>query len=177
MFKSRTFIDALSGCDRMHLCFIDYIIHCAAEFIWWAKNEIQHFLCLVWPNIIRGKQTTKHNLHFYMKYAWFLYARLNIVLYLWRHVVYSSFHQQLFIAQYHIWLANDTHGILVLIPNNPVLNLIVTSFIFVCVAHEINAVTSRLVPYVVPKETKLLVRNAILFVAVSMLIVTCTFRG
>ena len=48
---------------------------------------------------------------------------------------------QLFVAQYHIWLAADTHGVLVLIPNNPVLNVIVTSFIFVCAAHEINVAT------------------------------------
>ena len=30
---------------------------------------------------------------------------------------------ELFISQYHIWLAADTHGVLVLLPGYPVLNL------------------------------------------------------
>ena len=50
---------------------------------------------------------------------------------------------QLFIAQYHMWLASDTHGILVLLPRYPVLNLTLTSFIFVCAAHERHCVTGR----------------------------------
>ena len=78
---------------------------------------------------------------------------------------------QLFIAQYHIWLAADTHGVLVLIPNNPVLNVIVTSFIFVCAAHEINVATSKLLPYVVPSDWKCLLRNCIVFAS----LVLCVF--
>jgi len=73
---------------------------------------------------------------------------------------------ELFISQYHIWLAADTHGrktplkvlfthfflsgVLVLIPNYPVVNLLLTSFIFVCVAHEVQAVTNTLAPFFVP---------------------------
>ena len=70
---------------------------------------------------------------------------------------------QLFIAQYHIWLSADTHGVLVLIPNNPVLNVIVTSFIFVCAAHEINVATSKLLPYFVPSDWKDWLRNSVIF--------------
>ena len=55
---------------------------------------------------------------------------------------------QLFIAQYHIWLADDTHAILVLVPGYALLNHIVTTFIFVCVAHEIHVVTSTLATYI-----------------------------
>ena len=69
---------------------------------------------------------------------------------------------QLFIAQYHIWLAADGRGVLVLIPNNPVLNVIVTSFIFVCAAHEINVATSKLLPYFVPDDGKALLRNILI---------------
>ncbi|XP_055021921.1 N-acetylneuraminate 9-O-acetyltransferase-like [Boleophthalmus pectinirostris] len=66
--------------------------------------------------------------------------------------VYSSFFAwfgqislELFICQYHIFLAADTKGILVLIPRNPSLNILVSSFIFVCVAHEISLITKLLV--------------------------------
>ena len=75
---------------------------------------------------------------------------------------------QLFIAQYHIWLAADTHGVLVLIPNNPVLNVIVTSFIFVCAAHEINVSTSTLLRYFVPGERKALLRNSFIFICILL---------
>ena len=83
---------------------------------------------------------------------------------------------QLFIAQYHIWLAADTHGVLVLIPNNPVLNVIVTSFIFVCAAHEINVATSKLLPYVVPSDWKSLLRNCIAFVCVILTVCFYTYE-
>lgn len=70
---------------------------------------------------------------------------------------------ELFIGQYHIWLAADTHGILVLVPNYPVLNVIVTSYILVCVAHEINHITCQLVPLAVPSDWKRSLRNFVLF--------------
>ncbi|XP_033847414.1 N-acetylneuraminate 9-O-acetyltransferase [Periophthalmus magnuspinnatus] len=74
--------------------------------------------------------------------------------------VYSSFFAwfgkislELFICQYHIWLAADTKGILVLIPGNPPLNILVSSFIFVCVAHEISLITNILAQLLIPKDT------------------------
>ena len=70
---------------------------------------------------------------------------------------------QLFISQYHIWLAADTHGVLVMIPSYPVLNVIITSFIFICVSHEISKITMTLTRYAVPHEWKALLRNAIIF--------------
>jgi len=49
---------------------------------------------------------------------------------------------QLFIGQYHIWLAADTRGVLVLgPPGYPTANLVLGTLIFVCVAHEINRLT------------------------------------
>ncbi|KAF5292887.1 hypothetical protein FQR65_LT11139 [Abscondita terminalis] len=79
---------------------------------------------------------------------------------------FGSISLELFISQYHIWLAADTHGVLVLIPGYPVLNLIVTSFIFVCASHEVHKLTKVLLPYAVPSDWKPLLRNVILFLAI-----------
>lgn len=66
---------------------------------------------------------------------------------------------QLFICQYHIWLAADTKGILVLIPGNPSLNILVSTFIFVCVAHEISLITNDLAQVIIPKDSMALLRR------------------
>ncbi|XP_067001977.1 N-acetylneuraminate 9-O-acetyltransferase [Anabrus simplex] len=73
---------------------------------------------------------------------------------------------ELFISQYHIWLAADIHGVLVLVPGYPVLNVIVTSFIFVCAAHEVHNLTYAVMPFAVPSDWKLVLRNALLFLIV-----------
>lgn len=80
--------------------------------------------------------------------------------------VYSSFFAwfgrislELFICQYHIWLAADTKGILVLIPGNPMLNIIVSTFIFVCAAHEISHITNDLAQILVPKDLSALTKR------------------
>lgn len=73
---------------------------------------------------------------------------------------------ELFISQYHIWLAADTHGVLVLIPGYPVLNVIITSFIFVCASHEVHRLTKVLLPFAVPSDWKFVLRNFILFLAI-----------
>uniref|UniRef100_A0A3Q2FXB1 CAS1 domain containing 1 n=1 Tax=Cyprinodon variegatus TaxID=28743 RepID=A0A3Q2FXB1_CYPVA len=80
--------------------------------------------------------------------------------------VYSSFFSwfgkislELFICQYHIWLAADTKGILVLIPGNPTLNILVSTFIFVCVAHEVSLITNDLAQVVIPKDSMALLRK------------------
>lgn len=82
--------------------------------------------------------------------------------------LYSSFFAwfgkislELFICQYHIWLAADTKGILVLIPGNPTLNIIVSTFIFVCVAHEISQITNDLAQVAIPKESGPLLKRLI----------------
>lgn len=70
-----------------------------------------------------------------------------------------SFPFQLFICQYHIWLAADTKGVLVLIPGNPTLNIVVSTFIFVCVAHEIFQITNDLAQIIVPKDNVVLLKR------------------
>ncbi|CAL1590013.1 unnamed protein product [Knipowitschia caucasica] len=80
--------------------------------------------------------------------------------------VYSSFFAwfgrislELFICQYHIWLAADTKGILVLLPGNPSLNVLLSSFIFVCVAHEVSLITNILAQMLIPKDTVALLKR------------------
>ncbi|XP_049606878.1 N-acetylneuraminate 9-O-acetyltransferase [Syngnathus scovelli] len=80
--------------------------------------------------------------------------------------IYSSFFAwfgkislELFICQYHIWLAADTKGILILIPGSPSLNILVSTFIFVCVAHEISLITNDLAQVVIPKDTTTLLKR------------------
>lgn len=83
---------------------------------------------------------------------------------------------QLFICQYHIWLAADTKGVLVLIPGNPSLNIIVSTFIFVCVAHEVSLITNDLAQVVIPKDVMALLRR-LGFVGVLSLTVLLLTRG
>ncbi|XP_049707884.2 N-acetylneuraminate 9-O-acetyltransferase [Helicoverpa armigera] len=73
---------------------------------------------------------------------------------------------ELFASQSHIWLAADTHGVLVLIPSAPILNLILTSYIFVCTTHEIHKLTGVILPYAVPDDWKLVLRNFGIFLAI-----------
>ncbi|XP_067685782.1 N-acetylneuraminate 9-O-acetyltransferase-like isoform X1 [Haliotis asinina] len=100
----------------------------------------------------------------------------------WLRTRYSSFFAwfgkislELFISQYHIWLAADTHGVLVLIPSYPVLNVILTSFIFICISHEISKITANLAKYAVPNDWKSLLRNVICFFAI--LVPICITNG
>jgi len=69
------------------------------------------------------------------------------------------------VAQYHIWLAADTNGILVLVPNYPVLNVLVVTLIFVCAAHELHQTTAKLTAYLVPNHWTGLARNFLIFIA------------
>ncbi|XP_064556342.1 N-acetylneuraminate 9-O-acetyltransferase [Drosophila montana] len=73
---------------------------------------------------------------------------------------------ELFVCQYHIWLAADRHGVLVLLPGFPTLNMIITSFIFVCASHEVHRLTRILLPYAVPNDWRLVLRNLVIFLIV-----------
>jgi hypothetical protein len=76
---------------------------------------------------------------------------------------YEDFRLQLLIAQYHIWLAADAHGALVLVPNNQVVNIIVITFIFLCISHELHKITAVVADFAVPEEWPLLIRNVLVF--------------
>ncbi|KAK8395993.1 hypothetical protein O3P69_005223 [Scylla paramamosain] len=76
----------------------------------------------------------------------------------------------LFVCQYHVWLAADTHGVLVLIPSYPVANVLVTSFIFICICHELHHITDVLTPFLVPNDSLRAVRNLSVFLFLLMAI-------
>ena len=64
-----------------------------------------------------------------------------------------------------------TAGVLVLVPNHPMFNLLVTSFVFVCAAHEINVVTGVLVNYFVPPgDSRKMARNLAIFAVVMIVL-------
>jgi hypothetical protein len=71
---------------------------------------------------------------------------------------------ELFVGQFHMWLAADTYGVLVLVPSYPVANVLVTSFIFVCLAHEVHRITEIVAPVLAPSEWKAMLRNVFIFV-------------
>ena len=74
---------------------------------------------------------------------------------------------QLCVTQCHMWLSGDTHGVLVLIPGDTkILNVVVTTFVFVCTSHQLHAISNTLNEYLIPNDNRLLLRNAILFAAV-----------
>lgn len=73
---------------------------------------------------------------------------------------------ELFICQYHIWLAADRNGVLVLLPGFPNLNILISSFIFVCASHEVHRLTQVLLPYAVPNDWKIALRNLIVFLII-----------
>lgn len=73
-------------------------------------------------------------------------------------------------GQYHIWLANDTKGILVLIPDQPLLNMVVTTFIFVCACHEVNKITIVLSDALVSKDVRVMLRRLVIFIVMLFII-------
>ncbi|KAJ7390613.1 N-acetylneuraminate 9-O-acetyltransferase [Desmophyllum pertusum] len=77
---------------------------------------------------------------------------------------------ELFIAQYHIWLAHDTKGVLVLIPDQPLLNVILTTFVFVCVSHEIQKVSGVLANALITKDMKTMIRRVLFFIFMLIII-------
>lgn len=77
---------------------------------------------------------------------------------------------ELFLGQYHIWLANDTHGIHVLLPGYPTLNAVVTSFTFVCVIHEVKKICAILADTLVTKDVKIMLRRLLIFAIMLVVI-------
>jgi hypothetical protein len=78
---------------------------------------------------------------------------------------------ELFIGQFHIWLAQDTRGILVFFPAFPLwLNMMISSVTFVCIAHEIHEITEALAAVLIPKDNyTLYVRTMLITVVIVVL--------
>jgi len=60
----------------------------------------------------------------------------------------------------------DGHGVLVLVPAYPVGNVLLTAFIFACLAHEIHKCTDILLPYAVPEDWRKAIRNMFIFLLI-----------
>ena len=67
-----------------------------------------------------------------------------------------------------IIVINYILGVLVLIPNYPVINVLLTSFIFVTAAHEIHKITDTLLPQLVPNNASMAWRNCIVFLVIMI---------
>ncbi|KAL3314690.1 hypothetical protein Ciccas_006690 [Cichlidogyrus casuarinus] len=76
----------------------------------------------------------------------------------------------LYVAQYHIWLSADTHGILVMLPGYPVLNLVCTTFILVCVCFELRQLTLKLQSYLLPPNNYRLACNLLIYLSIAVLV-------
>ena len=61
---------------------------------------------------------------------------------------------------------------LVLIPDDAVLNLIVTTTVFVLVAHEVHRITEEILPTLVPAKIELLLQNAVLLFVLFFVLVS-----
>ncbi|KAI3385778.1 hypothetical protein SNEBB_000417 [Seison nebaliae] len=129
---------------------------------------------LIFHVVFVSKQTVKSQANYHQAYFGVIiitaFVYLRNLQYLSIRNYYSVFFAnvgkislELFICQYHIWLAADTKGILVLIPGAHVLNLVVTTTVFVAISHEINVCTNALLPILVPNDWKLIIRNFVLF--------------
>jgi len=68
---------------------------------------------------------------------------------------------ELFLTQYHLWLAFDTQGLLVVLPGHPWANAMLTTVVFVVVANELakafRQLCHRMTSSLVPGRTWLLV--------------------
>ncbi|KAF6770094.1 hypothetical protein AHF37_11808 [Paragonimus kellicotti] len=58
---------------------------------------------------------------------------------------------ELFVAHHHIWLAADLFGIFMPIPDYPVLSIMITTWILLCVCHEMNQLTNELYVFILPQ--------------------------
>ena len=71
---------------------------------------------------------------------------------------------ELYVCSNHIWLAADSEGVLVLLPDYTVLNSIISILIFLCISHELNKLTRRLGDYIFPRtDWKACLKNFLIF--------------
>ncbi|RNA44489.1 CAS1 domain-containing 1 [Brachionus plicatilis] len=71
---------------------------------------------------------------------------------------------ELYVCSYHIWLAADASGVLILLPDYTVLNSIITIFMFSCISHELNKLTRCIGEYLFPNSSwKTCLKNSIIF--------------
>ncbi|XP_065051911.1 N-acetylneuraminate 9-O-acetyltransferase-like [Rhopilema esculentum] len=77
---------------------------------------------------------------------------------------------ELFVAQYHIWLASDSQGLLVFIPNYSIVNALLTTFVFLCVVMELRNISETLSDALVTKDVRIMLRRLVIFILMLMII-------
>jgi len=82
----------------------------------------------------------------------------------------GSMSVELFIAQYHIWLAADAHGVLVFVPNYQTINALLTTFVFVCVVLELHKTSVTLSNALVTKDVRIMLRRLVIFILMLIVI-------
>lgn len=83
---------------------------------------------------------------------------------------FGTIYLELFISQYHIWSAADGKGVLV-VTSWPTLNLLTTTLIFVCVAHETHQLTCTFTGWFVNGDGEGSVRRLIVRVFLLLAVV------
>eukprot|EP00274_Cyanoptyche_gloeocystis_P000227 CAMPEP_0196663172 /NCGR_PEP_ID=MMETSP1086-20130531/51776_1 /TAXON_ID=77921 /ORGANISM="Cyanoptyche gloeocystis , Strain SAG4.97" /LENGTH=323 /DNA_ID=CAMNT_0041998885 /DNA_START=62 /DNA_END=1029 /DNA_ORIENTATION=- len=79
-----------------------------------------------------------------------------------------------YLMQHHIWLSSNAKTVLVMLPDYPELNFLLTSAIFVFVAWKIRHLTEQLCFLVLPNDTKIAVRYLNVF---GFALVACVAAG
>ena len=57
-----------------------------------------------------------------------------------------------------------------LIPRQPLLNVVVTTFVFVCVCHEVSKITAVLSEALVAKDVRVMLRRLVIFMIMLFII-------
>ncbi|KER29244.1 hypothetical protein T265_04091 [Opisthorchis viverrini] len=57
---------------------------------------------------------------------------------------------ELYLVQFHVWMSNNSYGILYLVPNHPFVNFALISATLLCVSHEVHYLTVKLRRHIVP---------------------------
>lgn len=80
----------------------------------------------------------------------------------WFYCFFGRISLETFIVQFHLWLALDTKGLLVVVPQSWFTNFIITSYLFVYISNLLANVTNSLTEVCVGQEATL-VRRAVAF--------------
>ncbi|TGZ64231.1 hypothetical protein CRM22_006481 [Opisthorchis felineus] len=79
---------------------------------------------------------------------------------------------ELYLVQFHVWMSNNSYGILYLVPNFPLVNFALISATLLCVSHEVHYLTAKLQRYIVPDSpAELLFKGLLIWLLYLFLIV------
>ena len=73
----------------------------------------------------------------------------------------GRFSLETFLVQFHVWLAMDTRGILVIFPNYFWINVIFTTILFLYVCEILSDVTNQLVEWMVVSDSRRMIKRAL----------------